>query len=105
MLYSALWGSWEPAENVEQCDRLLRSFWKHVGMDNDDYTPGDQFDAEDWWIGVYEYSIFDYIMLITKRQHGSESISPTCGVTKTRKRKRHQKTDTTPLRSGTFHRI
>jgi hypothetical protein len=34
-------------------------------MDYDDYTPGDQFDAEDWWIGAYQYSIFDYIVLIT----------------------------------------
>ena len=46
--------SWEPAENVEQCDRLLRSFWKHVGMDNADYTPGAQFNAQKWWIGVLE---------------------------------------------------
>ena len=74
-------------------------------MDYDDYTPGDQFDAEEWWIGVYQYSTFDYIMLIIEQQHGSESISPRYGVTKARRRKRHQKTDTTPLLSGTFHRI
>ena len=54
MLCSTYLSSWEPAENVEQCDRLLRSFWKHVGMDNADYTPGDQFDAQEWWIGVLE---------------------------------------------------
>jgi hypothetical protein len=66
MLCSTLLSSWEPAENVEQCDRLLRSFWKHVGMDNADYTPGDHFNAEKWWIGVLECSIFDYILLTTK---------------------------------------
>jgi hypothetical protein len=66
MLCSTLLDSWEPAENVEQCDRLLRSFWKHIGMDNSDYTPGDQFDAQEWWIGVLERLIFDYILLTTK---------------------------------------
>ena len=33
-------------------------------MDNADYTPGDQFDAEAWWIGVIEQSLFDFSMLI-----------------------------------------
>lgn len=66
VLCSTLLSSWEPAENVEQCDQLLRSFWKHVGMDNADYRPGDQFDAQAWWIGVLECSIFDYILLTTK---------------------------------------
>ncbi|KAI0307557.1 hypothetical protein B0F90DRAFT_1674737 [Multifurca ochricompacta] len=48
--YSSEEDSWEPAENVEQCDRLLRSFWRHIGMDDEDYSPGDQFDAHPWWI-------------------------------------------------------
>jgi len=62
-------------------------------MDNHDYTPGDQFDAQKWWIGVLGCSIFDYILLIAEWQHANDSISPTCGIIKTRKRKRHQKTD------------
>jgi len=57
--------SWEPAENVEQCDRLLRSFWKHIGMDNQDYAPGDQFDAQEWWIGALGYTIHHFIVLIS----------------------------------------
>ncbi|KAI0271558.1 hypothetical protein BC834DRAFT_860173 [Gloeopeniophorella convolvens] len=48
--YSSDEDSWEPAENVEQCDRLLNSFWRHVGMDDEDYAPGDECKAEPWWI-------------------------------------------------------
>jgi len=59
--YSSEDNSWEPAENVVQCDRLLRSFWKHVGMDNEDYSPGDQFDAEVSWISESEYMICNFI--------------------------------------------
>jgi hypothetical protein len=72
-------------------------------MDNEDYTPGDQFNAEDWWIGVIDYSIFNYSMLTIKRQHESESISPTCGLKRTKKRKRRRKTGTTQLQSVSFH--
>ncbi|EKM60867.1 uncharacterized protein PHACADRAFT_204012 [Phanerochaete carnosa HHB-10118-sp] len=42
--------SWEPSENVEGCDRLLKSFWKHVGTDDNDYEEGCVFEAEPEWI-------------------------------------------------------
>ncbi|KAG9314571.1 hypothetical protein JVU11DRAFT_5373 [Chiua virens] len=42
--------SWEPSENVQQCDRLLTSFWKHVGMDNGDYPVAYEIAAEGEWI-------------------------------------------------------
>ncbi|KAH7883814.1 hypothetical protein F5I97DRAFT_1895879 [Phlebopus sp. FC_14] len=42
--------SWEPAENVQQCDRLLASFWKHVGVDDNDYAIGYEAAAKDDWI-------------------------------------------------------
>ncbi|KAI9445468.1 hypothetical protein H4582DRAFT_1915640 [Lactarius indigo] len=48
--YSSDEDSWEPAENVIQCDRLLSSFWKHIGIDDQDYSPGDKFDAQPSWI-------------------------------------------------------
>ncbi|KAH9043764.1 hypothetical protein EDB85DRAFT_2080724 [Lactarius pseudohatsudake] len=48
--YSSDEDSWEPAENVVQCDRLLSSFWKHIGIDDQDYSPGDRFDAQPSWI-------------------------------------------------------
>ncbi|THU96358.1 hypothetical protein K435DRAFT_797417 [Dendrothele bispora CBS 962.96] len=32
--------SWEPDSNLGNCSRLLNSFWKEVGHDNEDYTPG-----------------------------------------------------------------
>lgn len=48
--YSSDEDSWEPAENVLQCERLLASFWKHIGTDDQDYSPGDKFDAQPWWI-------------------------------------------------------
>lgn len=43
--------SWEPAENVKQCDRLLGSFWRHVGTDDDDYPIGYEVSARKEWIG------------------------------------------------------
>ncbi|KAF9243890.1 hypothetical protein BU15DRAFT_59727 [Melanogaster broomeanus] len=42
--------SWEPAENVKQCDRLLASFWKHVGTDDEDYPIGYEVAAREDWI-------------------------------------------------------
>src|SRR6266702_2492003 len=51
--------SWEPAENVVQCDRLLSSFWKHVGLDDRDYSPGDRFDAQPSWISAPMYAPLD----------------------------------------------
>ena len=30
-------------------------------MDNEDYSPGDQFDAEDWWISESEYMICNFM--------------------------------------------
>lgn len=32
-------------------------------MDNEDYSPGDQLDAEDWWISALDYTIFDYTLI------------------------------------------
>ncbi|KAI0786051.1 hypothetical protein C8Q75DRAFT_300378 [Abortiporus biennis] len=42
--------TWEPEENVAGCDRLLASFWEHVGVDNKDYTAGHEIPAEAEWI-------------------------------------------------------
>ncbi|THH16827.1 hypothetical protein EW146_g3874 [Bondarzewia mesenterica] len=55
--YHVKWGgydsdadSWEPEQNVGGCDRLLRSFWDHVGMDNEDYEIGHEIEAKPAWI-------------------------------------------------------
>ncbi|PFH54677.1 hypothetical protein AMATHDRAFT_44493 [Amanita thiersii Skay4041] len=32
--------SWEPEENVANCQRLLQSFWNHIGLDDKDYQVG-----------------------------------------------------------------
>jgi len=42
--------SWEPQENLKQCERLLTSFWKHIGTDDDDYSVGYEAVAQDSWI-------------------------------------------------------
>jgi len=42
--------SWEPTANVQQCDRLLASFWKHVGTDDNDYEIGYEVAADKNWI-------------------------------------------------------
>lgn len=36
---------------MEGCERLLKSFWKHVGRDNEDYEEGYVVVAEEDWIG------------------------------------------------------
>jgi hypothetical protein len=43
--------SWEPEENLEGCQRLRLSFWKHVGMDDRDYMIGYEAAASHEWIG------------------------------------------------------
>ncbi|KAH7924008.1 hypothetical protein BV22DRAFT_545137 [Leucogyrophana mollusca] len=55
--YYVKWGgydsdanSWEPQENVQGCDRLLKSFWTHIGHDDKDYPIGYQVAAKDFWI-------------------------------------------------------
>ncbi|KAI0067836.1 hypothetical protein BV25DRAFT_1987496 [Artomyces pyxidatus] len=43
--------SWEPEENISSgCDRLLSSFWDHVGIDNGDYEIGYNVRAHQSWI-------------------------------------------------------
>ncbi|KAG8220012.1 hypothetical protein J3R82DRAFT_1023 [Butyriboletus roseoflavus] len=42
--------SWEPSANVRQCERLLASFWKHIGTDNNDYPIGYETAAGEEWI-------------------------------------------------------
>ncbi|GJE87775.1 Chromatin organization modifier domain-containing protein [Phanerochaete sordida] len=42
--------SWEPTENVEGCERLLKSFWNHIGLDNEDYEEGYVVEASPKWI-------------------------------------------------------
>ncbi|KAG6911808.1 hypothetical protein DXG01_000055 [Tephrocybe rancida] len=42
--------SWEPEENVAGCQRLLASFWDHVGTDNGDYDVGYEVAAQEKWI-------------------------------------------------------
>lgn len=43
--------SWEPEENLEGCQRLRESFWRHVGMDDRDYMIGYEVAASHDWIG------------------------------------------------------
>jgi hypothetical protein len=45
--------SWEPEGNVAGCQRLLSSFWKHVGMDDLDHPVGYQVEAEPKWISEW----------------------------------------------------
>jgi hypothetical protein len=33
-------------------------------MDNEDYSPGNQFDAEDWWISALQYMSFIYTLIV-----------------------------------------
>ncbi|KAK2461748.1 hypothetical protein APHAL10511_006211 [Amanita phalloides] len=42
--------SWEPEENVANCQRLLASFWEHIGVDDKDYNVGYEVEADEQWI-------------------------------------------------------
>ncbi|KAJ7275362.1 hypothetical protein B0H12DRAFT_254751 [Mycena haematopus] len=42
--------TWEPAENVAACKRLLDSFWNEIGVDNEDYVQGYTVAASQKWI-------------------------------------------------------
>ncbi|TFY61037.1 hypothetical protein EVG20_g7211 [Dentipellis fragilis] len=50
--YRSTADSWEPADNLHNCDRLLRSFWTHVGTDNEDYDAGYIVEVQPEWIGT-----------------------------------------------------
>src|SRR6266702_3922193 len=91
--------SWEPAENVVQCDRLLSSFWKHVGLDDRDYSPGDRFDAQPSWISAPMYAPLDrcFANHLVGLQNGNASSLPISGA-KLRKRKEPHETNTIHLR-------
>ncbi|KAJ7929811.1 hypothetical protein B0H13DRAFT_2310196 [Mycena leptocephala] len=42
--------SWEPTENVEACQALLRRFWNEIGLDDNDYGHGHVVMASKEWI-------------------------------------------------------
>ncbi|KAJ7869603.1 hypothetical protein B0H14DRAFT_2571781 [Mycena olivaceomarginata] len=42
--------SWEPTENVEACQVLLRRFWNEIGLDDNDYGHGHVVMASKEWI-------------------------------------------------------
>lgn len=42
--------SWEPEENLDNCKRLLQSFWDDIGLDNGDYEEGYKVKATPSWI-------------------------------------------------------
>ncbi|KAG2156464.1 uncharacterized protein EDB93DRAFT_1079686 [Suillus bovinus] len=42
--------TWEPAPNLSKCERLLCSFWDHIGIDDNDYSVGYEITANDDWI-------------------------------------------------------
>lgn len=43
---------------MKQCDRLLASFWKHVGTDDNDYGIGYEVAADQDWISPYFAILF-----------------------------------------------
>ncbi|KAG6844508.1 hypothetical protein H0H87_006333 [Tephrocybe sp. NHM501043] len=56
--YYVKWGNydsdsntWEPARGLRRCQRLLASFWDHIGIDDGDHEPGYEVAADDQWIG------------------------------------------------------
>ena|ERR1700683_4210060 len=47
---NGLWCSWEPEQNVKKCERLIDSFWNHVGQDDEEHPVGYEFYAKTAWI-------------------------------------------------------
>lgn len=44
--------SWEPQPNLEECIRLMESFWSDIGLDNKRYSVGFEVKASEEWIGM-----------------------------------------------------
>ncbi|KAJ3922854.1 hypothetical protein F5877DRAFT_63743 [Lentinula edodes] len=42
--------TWEPQEYIANCQRLLASFWKEIGGDDEDYYPGYNCTPSEAWI-------------------------------------------------------
>jgi hypothetical protein len=47
--------SWEPAVNLEQCERLVESFWDDIGHDNADHPEGTECIPSERWIGEHTF--------------------------------------------------
>jgi hypothetical protein len=62
--------SWEPALNLEQCDRLVESFWDDIGRDNEDHPEGTECAPSSKWIG--EHSSFLVELLTFMEFPGSD---------------------------------
>ncbi|KAF8559316.1 hypothetical protein OG21DRAFT_1493233 [Imleria badia] len=60
--------SWEPTGNVQQCDRLLASFWKHVGTDDEDYPIGYEIAATEDWINKEKRYFQETFLKSSKRK-------------------------------------
>jgi hypothetical protein len=41
---------WEPPANLGDCAELVKRFWAHVGIDDNDYEPGAVLKAKPDWI-------------------------------------------------------
>ncbi|KAF5391047.1 hypothetical protein D9757_003996 [Collybiopsis confluens] len=48
--------TWEPEENLYGCQRLLKSLWKDIGTDNQDYHAGYEVPASPAWISLCLFS-------------------------------------------------
>ncbi|KAG0703113.1 hypothetical protein DFH29DRAFT_803977 [Suillus ampliporus] len=71
--------TWEPQQNVKQCDRLLNSFWKHVGTDDDDYSVGYEITARDHWIQQEKDFFATQFSEETKRKNGEKDTKKRTG--------------------------
>ncbi|KAG6831266.1 hypothetical protein H0H92_011776 [Tricholoma furcatifolium] len=67
--YSSDHNTWEPEENVAGCQRLLASFWEHVGTDDNDYYAGYEVAADETWIKKEKRHFALEYAAETKRNH------------------------------------
>ena len=59
-------------------------------MDNEDYSPGDQFDAEDWWISGSAYYLQSYTLNRSATERERDYFASTWND-KTKKKKQASK--------------
>ncbi|KAG2155418.1 hypothetical protein DEU56DRAFT_724594 [Suillus clintonianus] len=80
--------TWEPQDNVKQCDRLLNSFWGHVGTDDDDYSVGFEITAKDYWISESQLTFRLVAQLIFTKSKRRSSLRRSSQKTESAKAKR-----------------
>ncbi|KAF9015377.1 hypothetical protein BDQ17DRAFT_1536047 [Cyathus striatus] len=92
--------TWEPEANLTECERLLRSFWEHIGVDNEDYQIGYVVEAKDDWIQAEKRYFAKQLAKDNRRKGKKKEEKKYKKLASTKKQKTSASTTQMKYRSG-----